>query len=196
MKNIMWIVFAIIVPVALALDLLVFQRKAHEVKAKEALWHGRLCILGAAFGGVDLFYAGFAAAMTYFTGYIVEISLSMDNLFVFILIFTSFCVPAQYQHRVLFWGIIGAMVMRAVFILAGVAVLEALSWVIYIFGAFLVYTGIKIATKKEGEAEPKKNPVFKLARKYLPVAMITRAQNFFIKKTSSGWQRLFSWCYW
>jgi tellurite resistance protein TerC len=182
-EDIMWIIFAIIVPLVLALDLLVFQRKVHEIKAKEALLGtGAYILLALVFGGLVFFMLGSASAMTYFTGYIVEISLSMDNLFVFILIFTSFCVPAQYQHRVLFWGIIGAMVMRAVFIMAGVAVLSALSWVIYIFGAFLVYTGIKIATKKEGEADPKKNPVFKIARKYLPVCEDFQGAKFFHKE--------------
>jgi tellurite resistance protein TerC len=182
-ENIMWIIFAIVVPVVLALDLTVFQRKAHEIRAKEALLGtAAYIVLAIAFGGVIYFMLGSSSAMTYFTGYIVEISLSMDNLFVFMLVFTSFCVPAQYQHRVLFWGIIGAMAMRAVFILAGVAVLEALSWVIYIFGAFLVYTGIKIATKKEGDSDPKKNPVFKLARKYLPVCNDYQGAKFFHKE--------------
>jgi tellurite resistance protein TerC len=182
-ENIMWVIFAIVVPVVLVLDLAIFQRKAHEIKAKEALLGtAAYILLAVAFGGLIYFMLGSSAAMTYFTGYIVEISLSMDNLFVFILIFTSFCVPSQYQHRVLFWGIIGAMAMRAVFILAGVAVLEALSWVIYIFGAFLVYTGIRIAIKKEGESDPKKNPVFKLARKYLPVCDDYKGAKFFHKE--------------
>jgi tellurite resistance protein TerC len=182
-ENILWIVFAIIVPVVLALDLLVFQRKAHEPKAKEALLGTAAYVaLALAFGAVVYIMLGRDQAITYFTGYIVELSLSMDNLFVFILIFTSFCVPAAYQHRVLFWGIIGALLMRAIFILAGVAVLDALHWVIYIFGAFLLYTGIKIAIKKEGDVDPKKNLLFKLSCKYLPVVDDYRGSKFFCRE--------------
>ena len=183
-EGILWIVFAAIVPVVLALDLLVFQRKAHEIKAKEALMGtGAYIALALIFGVVIYFVLGSSYATTYLTGYIVELSLSMDNLFVFILIFTSFSVPAQYQHRVLFWGIIGALVMRALFIFAGVAVLEALSWVIYIFGAFLVYTGVKIAVKKdEEETDPKKNIFFRLAGKYLPVVNEYRGSKFFSRE--------------
>jgi tellurite resistance protein TerC len=182
-ENILWIVFAVIVPVALAVDLLIFQRKAHAIKMKEALWGTAAYVgLALAFGGVIYFYLGSSQAVTYFTGYIVELSLSMDNLFVFILVFSSFCVPEEYQHRVLFWGIIGAMVMRAVFIIAGVAVLGALHWVIYIFGAFLVYTGIKIAIKKEGETDPQRNLLFKFACKYLPVTKDYRGKKFFCRE--------------
>ena len=184
-ETILWIVFAIVVPVVLALDLLVFQRKAHEIKAKEALLGTAAYVLLAfVFGGVIYFFLGSNQAFTYFTGYIVELSLSMDNLFVFILIFTSFCVPAEYQHRVLFWGIIGAMAMRAAFILAGVAVLEALSWVIYIFGAFLLYTGIRIAIRKDGEVDPKKNLLFRLSCKYLPVVNDYRGCQFFCRENT------------
>jgi tellurite resistance protein TerC len=183
-ENILWIVFAIIVPVVLVLDLAVFQRKTHEIKAKEAfIGTAAYVLLALLFGGVIYLFLGSSQAATYFTGYIVELSLSMDNLFVFILIFTSFCVPAEYQHRVLFWGIIGALVMRAIFIMAGVAVLEALSWVIYIFGAFLVYTGIKIAVKKdEEETDPKKNILFRFASKYLPVVNEYRGAKFFSRE--------------
>jgi tellurite resistance protein TerC len=183
-ENILWIVFAIIVPLVLVLDLAVFQRKAHEIKAKEAfLGTAAYVLLALLFGGVIYLFLGSSQAATYFTGYIVELSLSMDNLFVFILIFTSFCVPSEYQHRVLFWGIIGALLMRAIFILAGVAVLEALHWVIYIFGAFLVYTGIKIAVKKdEEETDPKKNVFFKLACRYLPVVNEYRGSKFFTRE--------------
>jgi tellurite resistance protein TerC len=182
-ENILWIVFAIIVPVVLALDILVFQRKAHEVKAKEALLSTAAYVaLALAFGAIVYWMLGSEKAMTYFTGYIVELSLSMDNLFVFILIFSSFCVPAEYQHRVLYWGIIGALAMRAVFILAGVAVLGALHWVIYIFGAFLLYTGIKIAVKKDEEVDPKKNLLFRLSCKYLPVVDNYRGSKFFCRE--------------
>jgi tellurite resistance protein TerC len=179
-QTILWIVFAVVVPIALLLDLLVFQRKAHTPTAKEALiGTGAYILLALLFGALVFFLEGSSYAFTYLTGYIVELSLSVDNLFVFMLIFTSFCVPAEYQHRVLFWGIVGAMVMRAVFIFAGVAILESLHWVIYVFGAFLLYTGIKIAIKKEGNVDPKKNIFFRIACKYLPVVDDYRSCKFF-----------------
>ncbi len=184
-ENILWIVFAVIVPVVLVLDLGFFQRKAHEIRAKEALL-GTLAYvaLALAFGGVVYFMLGSHMAFTFFTGYIVEMSLSMDNLFVFMLIFTSFAVPKDYQHRVLFWGIIGALLMRAIFIISGVALLNALHWVIYIFGAFLVYTGIKIAVKKEEQVDPKKNLLFRLSCKYLPVSDGYRQGKFFCRENT------------
>ena len=184
-ETIVWIIFAVLVPVVLILDLGVFQRKAHAVKAKEALiGTAAYILLALIFGGIIYFLMGSHQAFTYLTGYIVELSLSMDNLFVFMLIFSTFSVPEQYRHRVLFWGIIGAIVMRAIFIFAGVAILEALSWVIYIFGAFLVYTGIKIAIKKEGDVNPKKNIFFRLACKYLPVVDDYRGSKFFCKENA------------
>lgn len=184
-ETILWIIFAVIVPVVLFLDLGVFQRKAHAVKAKEALIGTAAYIsLALIFCGLVYLFLDSQHAFTFLTGYIVELSLSMDNLFVFMLIFSTFCVPDQYQHRVLFWGIIGAVVMRAVFIFAGLAVLEALEWVIYIFGAFLVYTGIKIATKKEENVNPKKNLLFRLACKYLPVVDDYRGPKFFCKENA------------
>jgi tellurite resistance protein TerC len=185
-EDILWIIFAVLVPVVLVLDLAVFQRKAHAIKAKEALiGTGAYIVLALIFAGLVYFLLDSQHAFTFLTGYIVEISLSMDNLFVFILIFSTFCVPDQYQHRVLFWGIIGAMAMRAVFIFAGLAVIQALEWVIYIFGAFLVYTAIKIATKKEeGNVDPKKNIIFRLACKYLPVCENYCESKFFTKQNA------------
>ncbi len=184
-QTILWIIFAIVVPLVLILDLGVFQRKAHTIKTKEALIGTVAYILLAlVFGGLIYFMLGSHQAFTFFTGYIVELSLSMDNLFVFMLIFSTFCVPSEYQHRVLFWGIIGAIAMRALFIFIGVAILEALHWVIYIFGAFLVYTGIRLAIKKEGNVDPKKNIFFKLACKYLPVVDDYRGSKFFCKENA------------
>jgi tellurite resistance protein TerC len=185
-ENILWIIFAVVVPVVLVLDLAVFQRKAHTIKAKEALLGtGAYVLLALLFAGVVFFLRDSQHAVTFLTGYIVEISLSMDNLFVFILIFSTFAVPDQYQHRVLFWGIIGAMAMRAIFIFAGLAVLDALHWVIYIFGAFLVYTAIKIAAKKEEEnVDPKKNILFRLACKYLPVHENYCESKFFTRQNA------------
>jgi tellurite resistance protein TerC len=182
-ETILWIVFAIIVPVVLTLDLGVFQRKAHTIKTKEALLM-TACYMALAllFAVAVYFMLGRDKSFTFLTGYIVEQSLSMDNLFVFLLIFTTFVVPSDYQHRVLFWGIIGAVAMRGIFIGSGWALLNALHWVIYIFGAFLVYTAIKIATKKDEGVNPKKNLLFRLSNKYLPVTDDYRAGKFFTRE--------------
>ncbi len=146
----MWIAFGILVPVVLALDLGVLQRKAHTIKTREALlWTAAYVTLALIFAAAIYFTLEPDKSLTFLTGYIVELSLSMDNLFVFILIFSTFVVPSNYQHRVLFWGILGAVVMRGIFIASGIAILEKLEWVIYLFGAFLVYTGIRIAVSEE-----------------------------------------------
>jgi tellurite resistance protein TerC len=182
-QTILWIAFGVVVPVVLVLDLGVFQRKAHAVKAREALI-GTACYISLAliFAGAIYVMLGSQHSFTFLTGYIVELSLSMDNLFVFMLIFSTFCVPSDYQHRVLFWGIIGAVIMRGIFIASGLAILNALQWVIYIFGAFLVYTGIRIAIKKEGDVDPKKNILFRLGCRYLPVVDEYRAGKFFTRE--------------
>jgi tellurite resistance protein TerC len=182
-ETILWIVFGILVPVILFLDLGVFQRKAHTIKAKEALIGTAAYIaLALVFAGVIHFFLGAQQAVTFLTGYIVELSLSMDNLFVFMLIFSTFAVPSDYQHRVLFWGIIGAVIMRGIFIASGLAILNALDWVIYIFGAFLVYTGIRIAVKKDQQVDPKNNVLFRLGSKHLPVVNEYRAGKFFTRE--------------
>jgi tellurite resistance protein TerC len=184
-ENILWIVFAILLPVVLVLDLGVFQRKAHEINAKEALISsGAYILLALIFAVVIYFMLGSSKALTFLTGYIVEISLSIDNLFVFMLLLSSFAVPKNYQHRVLFWGIIGAILARGIFIATGLVIVNALSWVIYIFGAFLVYTGIKIAIKKDEEADPQKNFLVKLATKYLPMTNGYRGGKFFTRENA------------
>ena len=181
-ETILWIVFAVLVPTVLVLDLGVFQRKAHTVKTKEALlMTAGYVSLALIFAVVVYFLLGRDKSFTFLTGYIVELSLSMDNLFVFILIFSTFCVPPEHRHRVLFWGIIGAVVTRGIFIVSGLAIIEKLEWVIYIFGAFLVYTGIKIATKKDSEVNPKKNLFFRLSCKYLPMTDTFHEGKFFIR---------------
>jgi tellurite resistance protein TerC len=182
-ETILWIVFAIVVPAILVLDLGVFQRRAHAIKTKEALFMTAVYVaLALMFAVAVYFMLGRDKSFTFLTGYIVEKSLSFDNLFVFLLIFSSFAVPKDYQHRVLYWGIIGAIVLRGVFIASGLVILEKLEWVIYIFGAFLVYTGIKIAAKKDGEVDPKKNILFRLGSKYLPITDDYRGGKFFTKE--------------
>ncbi len=180
-QTIMWIAFGILVPVVLALDLGVIQRKAHTIKTKEALlWTSGYVSLALIFAACVYFVLEPDKSLTFLTGYIIELSLSMDNLFVFLLIFSVFYVPSDYQHRVLFWGILGAIIMRGIFISSGIAILERLHWVIYIFGAFLVYTGIRISLKKTGEVNPKKNLILRLACRYLPVTDVYYEGKFFI----------------
>lgn len=167
---ILWGGFTLFVVLMLWLDLAVFNRKAHEVHLGEALgWSAFWIALALLFDLGVYHFAGPERAMKFLAGYVLEKSLSVDNLFVFVLVFSYFKVPPMYQHRVLFWGILGALIMRAIFILAGVALIERFHWIIYVFGAFLVYTGIKIGTGKDKEMHPEKNPVMLFFRRILPV---------------------------
>jgi tellurite resistance protein TerC len=166
----LWIIFNIFIVTMLIVDLMVFNRNEHEISIKESLiWTGVWIFLACVFGVGIYFYMGPASALDYFTGYFIEKSLSMDNIFVFILVFSYFGVPAKYQHKVLFWGIFGALVLRFLFIFLGVALIERFEWIVYIFGAFLVYTGIKMAFETEKEVHPERNPLLKLIRKFIPV---------------------------
>ena len=181
-ESILWIVFGIFIPVMLALDLGVFHRRDHVIKVKEALvWSGIWITLALLFALGIYLLVGHEKALNYITGYLVEESLSVDNLFVFLLIFSYFCVPAAYQHRVLFWGIMGAIVMRAVFIVTGLTLLENLHWIIYVFGAFLVYTAVRLAFNKEEEIKPEKNPVLRLFRRFVPMTKRYHGNQFFVK---------------
>ena len=167
----------------MALDLGVFNRHAHTVKLREALaWCAVWFALAMAFNLLLSFKLGRQPALEFFTGYIVEMCLSVDNVFVFIVIFQYFRVDPKHQHRVLFWGILGAVIMRAIFIFAGISLINSFHWIIYVFGAFLVYTGIKLAIpKKEDGFEPEKNPLVKLARRFLPVTPQFEGGNFFVR---------------
>ena len=177
-----WIGFNVFVLAMLALDLGVFHRKAHVVSVREALtWTGVWIGLALVFNACVYFVLGHEPALQFLTGYLIEKSLSMDNVFVFYLIFTCFAVPAMYQHRVLFWGILGALIMRAILIACGITLLNKFHWIIYIFGGFLIITGIKMALSKETEIHPEKNPVLKLSRKYLPVTTDYEGQKFFVR---------------
>lgn len=166
----------------LALDLGVFHRKAHEVSFREAILFSIVWIgLALAFNVFVFYEFGRTKAIEYLTGYIIEKSLSVDNIFVFVLIFSAFNVPAQYQHRVLFWGVLGALVMRAVFIFAGVALIERFHWIIYIFGVFLVYTGIKIAREKGTKVDTVNNPILKFIHRFIPFTKEYHGSKFFIR---------------
>lgn len=166
----------------LALDLGIFHRKAHEVSFREAIIFSIVWIgLALAFNLFVLYEFGKTKAIEYLTGYIIEKSLSVDNIFVFVLIFSSFNVPPQYQHRVLFWGVLGALIMRAVFIFAGVALIDRFHWIIYIFGAFLVYTGIKIAREKGTKVDTTNNPIIKFVHRFIPFTKEYHGAKFFIR---------------
>lgn len=165
-----WGAFLLFIVAMLALDLGIFHRKSHDIKMKEALsWCAVWFTLAMIFNGIVWWWLGRQPALEFFTGYLVEICLSIDNVFVFIMVFTYFKVPARHQHRVLFWGIVGAAIMRFAFILAGVSLLERFHWLIYVFGAFLVITGIKMALPKKEELDPEKNVAVRLFRKFFPV---------------------------
>jgi len=166
----------------LVLDLGVFHRRAHTVKFREALaWSGAWIALAAIFAVVIFFWHGRTPALEFVTGYVIELSLSVDNLFVFLLIFRFFQVPAIHQHKVLFWGILGALIMRAIFIAAGVSLIQRFHWIIYAFGAFLVYSGIKLFFQEEAEIHPEKNPVLRLFRRWVPVTKDYVGHKFFVR---------------
>jgi tellurite resistance protein TerC len=180
-----WAGFLAFVALMLALDLGVFNRKAHVVSLKEALawcavWFGLAMAFNLLIALKMPDTATSKPALEFFTAYIVELCLSVDNVFVFIVIFQYFRVDPKHQHRVLFWGIIGAVVMRAIFIFAGISLINRFHWIIYVFGAFLVYTGIKLALPKKADGfEPEKNPAVKLARRFIPVTNHFEGGNFF-----------------
>lgn len=189
----MWIGFNVFVLAMLALDLGVFHRSAHVVSIKEAtLWSVAWIGLAAIFNlGIYLFwqqlvpqssYTNSEAALAFMTGYLIEKSLSIDNIFVFVLIFGSFAVPAQYQHRVLFWGVLGALVMRGAMIGAGAALIREFHWIIYIFGAFLIITGIKMALHQEQTLDPKNNILVRTFRRLMPVTDEYEQDKFFVRK--------------
>ena len=179
----LWIVFNAFILLMLVVDLYVFNRKPHTITIKESLtWTGVWITLALVFGAGVYYYMGSQPALDYFTGYLIEKSLSVDNIFVFLLVFTYFGVPSQYQHKVLFWGIFGALVFRLIFIFIGVALIEQFHWVIYIFGAFLIFTGIKLGLEKDKEIQPEKNPILKLVRRFVPITSDFHGPDFFIKK--------------
>jgi tellurite resistance protein TerC len=176
---VLWIGFTVFVVAMLVLDLSVFHRRAHEVRMREALiWTGVWIGMALLFNlGVYLWFGG-RTGLEFLTGYLIEKALSVDNIFVFLVIFAYFRVPGALQHRVLFWGILGAMVTRAIFILLGAALLHRFHWVVYIFGAFLVFTGVKLLRQRESEVHPERNPVLRLFARLVPTVSDYRGTRF------------------
>lgn len=182
-SPLLWGGFVIFVLAMLALDLGVFHRKAHEVPLKEALvWSVVWITLALVFNVGVYYWFGTEPALQFLTGYLIEKALSVDNLFVFLVIFGYFGVPKAYQHRVLFWGILGALVMRAIFIGLGAALLQSFHWIIYVFGAILVLTGIKLLVQRNEEMHPERNPMYRLAAKVLPSTSEYHGSKFFVKQ--------------
>ncbi len=178
-----WIGFHVFVFAMLALDLGVFHRKAHVVSFREAIaWTIAWVTLAMLFNMGVWYFAGAQKALEFTTGYVIEYSLSVDNIFVFAMLFSYFAVPAAYQHRVLFWGILGALIMRALMIFAGTVLITKFAWIIYVFGAFLIITGIKMIVKKEEEIHPERNPVVRWFKKLMPVTSDYRADKFFVRE--------------
>ena len=178
-----WIGFNVFVLAMLALDLGVFHRKAHVVSFREAVaWTIAWITLAILFNIGIWHYAGAEKALEFTTGYVIEYSLSVDNIFVFAMLFSYFAVPAAYQHRVLFWGILGALVMRAFMIFAGTVLITKFAWIIYVFGAFLILTGIKMIVKSEEEIHPERNPIVKWFKKLMPVTSDYRGDHFFVRE--------------
>ena len=189
----LWIGFNLFVLALLALDLGVFHQKAHRVSIREAtIWSIVWISLSLLFNlGIFLFWDEFVpasdysnreAALAFLTGYLLEKSLSVDNIFIFVVIFTYFAVPAMYQHRVLFWGIIGALIMRGTLIVIGTALLKEFHWIIYVFGAFLIFTGVRMAIQRNEDVHPEQNPVVKLLRRIMPVTENYEGEQFFVRR--------------
>ena len=177
-----WAGFIVFVLAMLALDLGVFNRKSHAITMREAgTWTAVWIGLALAFNGAIYFWQGKTAALEFLTGYLIEKALSVDNLFVFALIFAMFAVPGKFQHRVLFWGVLGALLMRGLFIGAGAALLERFHWAIYVMGAFLIFTGIKLALQKETAIHPERNPLVRFFSKIMPVTNSYHDEKFFVR---------------
>lgn len=181
-----WIGFHAIVFLVLALDLGVFHRRSHKVSIREAgLWTLVWITLSLVFNGIIWLWRGPEDGLNFLTGYLVEYSLSVDNIFVFVLLFSYFRVPAQYQHRVLFWGILGALIMRGTMILVGSALVEQFEWILYLFGAFLLVTGVRLIFQDdEPEVDPQRNLLVRLARRLLPITPDMHGDRFFVREAN------------
>lgn len=178
----LWVGFSLFILVMLSLDLGLFNRKAHIIKYREAAtWSAVWVTLAMIFSALVFWYLGTTKGLEFLTGYLIELSLSVDNLFVFLLIFSYFKVPARFQHRVLFWGVMGALVMRLTMIFIGAALLNRFHWIIYIFGGFLVYTGIKMFRQEDTDIQPENNPAVRLVTRYIPISHEYDEQKFFTR---------------
>ena len=178
-----WVLFNVFVAAMLALDLGVFHRSTERPTLRQSLiWSGLWIALAAAFAGILYGTQGRTAALEFSTGYVIELSLSADNLFIFLLIFRYFRLPDEQQYRVLFWGIIGAIMMRAVFIFAGVGLIRRFHWIIYLFGVLLVYSGLRLLFQSGARVDPTKNPVLRLFRRVFPVADDYAEDKFFVRR--------------
>jgi tellurite resistance protein TerC len=183
-QVLLWIIFNLFVVVMLALDLGVFHRTAHVIHVREALAWCALWVTLALLFNLGIFLRlGAEPALEFLTGYLLEYSLSVDNIFVFLMIFTYFRVPYLHQHKVLFWGILGALVMRALFILVGITLIQKFHWVIYIMGVFLIITGIKMASQKDADIHPERNPVLRLIRRFVRVTEDYEGGRFFVRRS-------------
>lgn len=177
-----WFGFTALIVILLVLDLVVFARKSREISFRQATLMSVFWIAAAlVFGVVVLLVAGPERGGEYFAGYIVEKSLSVDNVFVFALIFAYFAVPSRYQYRVLFWGIVGALILRGIFIAVGAELLDRYEWIVYVFGAFLIYTGIRMAFHRDAEVHPERNPILRLTRRFVPMTNDFQGENFFVR---------------
>ncbi len=182
MWFLLWAGFIVFILAMLALDLLIFNRRLHEIKIKEALaWTAVWICLALIFNVGVYFWYGHQKALEFFTGYLLEKSLSVDNIFVFLMIFTYFKVPQKYQHEVLFWGILGALIMRAIFIAGGITLINQFHWIIYVFGLFLVFTAIKMALDKDKEVHLEKSLILRFFNRIIPVTKNYEEGKFFIK---------------
>jgi tellurite resistance protein TerC len=181
-QALIWILFNVFVAAMLALDLGVFHRRAQPLRLRQALiWSGLWIVLAALFAALLYVWQGHTAALEFSTGYVIELSLSADNLFIFLLIFRYFQLSEPQQYRVLFWGVIGAIVMRAAFIFAGVGLIRRFHWVIYLFGLFLLYTGVRLLFQRGAKVDPEKNPVLRAFRRIIPVTDDAHGR-FFIRR--------------
>ena len=177
-----WILFNVFALVMLIIDLRVFHRPGHVVKFREALgWSLMYVAMAIAFAGILYFWQGRQSSLEFVTGYVVELSLSVDNLFVFLVIFNYFAVPDEQQHRVLFWGILGALILRGIFIGAGVQLIQRFHWLLFVFGALLIYSGIRVCLTGEHQVDPSSNPVVKALRRWIPVTTEYRGGRFFVR---------------
>lgn len=178
----LWVGFSVFILLMLSLDLGLFNRRAHAIRYREAwIWSGVWVTLALLFAGLVFHYQGSQRGLEFLTGYLIELSLSVDNLFVFLLIFSYFKVPSKFQHRVLFWGVLGALVMRLTMIFVGASLINRFHWIIYIFGAFLVYTGAKMFKQEETEIQPEQNPVVRIVTRFLPLTHHYEDKKFFTK---------------